>query len=275
VAGKEKRLDSPPARRARTFRVLLALRTVIRKLSTFLASSILPSLNFPSHLYAICNWRLVGCLSVFLEARRQPTAERGRHPPEDAFWEIHAEEEPMNNPVELKQCSGSHIGRKHMGLAVVRLSFIAAFTLGWGLVWSVPASATASHQTQVFTFPVVDDTFLNQCPGGEDMLLNGNIHLIIHTTQDARGGSHQAIQQSGVFSAIGLTTGTQYVWIQISGNVVNQNSVAPFEFTQTVSSRIVGQGPNNGQLLKDVAHVTINANGEVSASFENFTSECN
>ena len=132
-----------------------------------------------------------------------------------------------------------------------------------------------SPETQVFTIHLVDDYFTNQCPGGEDMLLNGSVHLIIHTTQDAQGGMHEAIRQSGVFSAIGLTTGTKYVWIQIAGAAVNQHGVAPFEFTQTVSDRIVGRGPNNGQLLKHVAHVTINANGELSVSFERLTSECN
>jgi len=158
---------------------------------------------------------------------------------------------------------------------LVRFSLIAVFTLGSGLLWSALASAQASPQTDVFTFSLVDDHYFNQCSGGEDMLVNGSIHVIIHRTQDAQGGVLVVTRQSGAFSAIGLTTGTKYVWIQVVGNVGNYLSgVPPFRFTETVTDRIVGPGPNSGQLLKETAHITVNANGELVVIFDKLISEC-
>ena len=177
----------------------------------------------------------------------------------------------MNNPVG----SGSRIDSKHIRVMLVRFSLIAVFTLGSGLLWSSPASAQASPQTDVFTFPLVDDYYFNQCPGGEDMVLNGSVHLILHTTQDAQGGLLIVTRQSGAFRAIGVTTGTKYVWIQVVGNVQNYPwGDPPFQFAQTVMDRIVGPGPNHGQLMKETAHITVNANGEWVVIFDKFTSDC-
>jgi hypothetical protein len=38
--------------------------------------------------------------------------------------------------------------------------------------------------------------------------------------------------------------------------------------------RIIGQGPGNNYLVHEVFHVTINANGEVTAYVDNFSIEC-
>ena len=85
---------------------------------------------------------------------------------------------------------------------------------------------------------------------------------------------HEAIRQSSVFSAIGLTTGAKYVWIVIAGAAVNQHGVAPFEFTQTVSDRIVGRGPNMAS-FSNMLPTSRLTQMELSVSLEHLTSECN
>jgi hypothetical protein len=48
------------------------------------------------------------------------------------------------------------------------------------------------------------------------------------------------------------------------------------QFNQTFVNnfRIIGQGPGNNFLVHENFHLTINANGEVTATHDNFSVEC-
>ena len=155
--------------------------------------------------------------------------------------------------------------------------FVAALVLGSILFWSGPTSAAASNETRVFHFTLTNEPFYFHyfCANGEDVLMNGDITLVISTTIDGQGGAEMLARQSGHFRLTGLTTGSEYIYQQMSGYTAkNSYYVWPWVFTQTVNSRIIGQGPDAGFVMRDIAHFTMNANGEISVTFERTVGEC-
>jgi hypothetical protein len=48
----------------------------------------------------------------------------------------------------------------------------------------------------------------------------------------------------------------------------------PYTFTYINNFRMIGQGPGNNFLVHTTNHVTINANGEATATVDNTSTEC-
>jgi hypothetical protein len=88
---------------------------------------------------------------------------------------------------------------------------------------------------------------------------NGNIHAKIHENlQDVSG--------------VGETTGAKY---QITQTIDEEmNLVAAQEATLTVDVRVIGQGSVPNFLEHVTEHITVNANGDVTATVANLTAEC-
>jgi hypothetical protein len=86
------------------------------------------------------------------------------------------------------------------------------------------------------------------------------------------GKFHDQLQGSDL---VGSVTGDVY---QATG-VAQQNfsgsfTNGQFNFTFVGNFRIIGQGPGNNFLMHEVAHTTINANGDATVMFDNFTVDC-
>ena len=108
---------------------------------------------------------------------------------------------------------------------------------------------------------------------GEDVALSGTLHVLFHTTIDNSGGFHTKFhfQPQGI-SGMGLTTGDKY---QATGETQGtDNGKVGFESTFVNNFKIIGQGPGNNFLVHENFHITVNANGEVTASVDNFSVEC-
>lgn len=108
---------------------------------------------------------------------------------------------------------------------------------------------------------------------GEVVLLSGPLHIIVHTTLDARGGAHLKLhfQPQGI-SGTGQTTGDRY---QATGVTQEHLNLKKGEtYTRVNNFRMIGQGPGNNFLVHETFHVTINANGVLTAWVDNFTVEC-
>jgi hypothetical protein len=108
---------------------------------------------------------------------------------------------------------------------------------------------------------------------GELVDLSGTLHVLFHTTLDGSGGFHSKFhfQPQGV-TGLGLTTGDVY-----QGTGVNQgqiNGTVGEESTFVDNFRLIGHGPGNNFLLHETVHVTVNANGVVTALVSNFSVEC-
>jgi hypothetical protein len=110
---------------------------------------------------------------------------------------------------------------------------------------------------------------------GEDVQLTGFFHNVIHTTINGNGFvSTFHFQPQGV-TGVGLTSGDKYQSTgvgkeQISGSFVN----GQFSSTFILNIGIIGQGSGNNAVLHEETHVTINADGQATASFDNFRAEC-
>jgi len=52
------------------------------------------------------------------------------------------------------------------------------------------------------------------------------------------------------------------------------SSGLPFTFTSVNNFRIIGQGPGNNSVVHENTHITINANGTITASVDNFKATC-
>jgi hypothetical protein len=108
---------------------------------------------------------------------------------------------------------------------------------------------------------------------GEVVSLSGNLHVLLNITNDNAGGFHfkDHAQPQGI-SGVGLITGDKY---QATGvTQFESNAKVGQEFTFINNFRIIGQGPGNNFLVHETMHITINANGTVTASFDHFSVDC-
>jgi len=109
---------------------------------------------------------------------------------------------------------------------------------------------------------------------GETVHLTGELHSVFHVTEDESGGYHTVShsQPQGV-SGVGLTSGDRYQGTGVTRWTTNFN-VFPYNDTFINNFRIIGQGPGNNYTIHHNIHVTINANGDVTADVDNFKAEC-
>lgn len=109
---------------------------------------------------------------------------------------------------------------------------------------------------------------------GEVVLLSGDLHALFHFTDDGSGGFHvmSEFNPQGV-SGTGLTSGDKYQGTGVTRFDFNAHAL-PFETTFINNFRIIGEGSGNNLLIHATFHITVNANGEVTAVVTNFSAEC-
>jgi hypothetical protein len=109
---------------------------------------------------------------------------------------------------------------------------------------------------------------------GELVQLSGPLHILFTTTIDDRGGFHSKFhnQPQGV-SGTGLTTGASYNATGVTQG--NFNGKVGYETTFVNNFKIVGQGPGNNFMIHETFHVTVNANGTLTAFVDQTSIVCN
>src|SRR2546425_838282 len=151
----------------------------------------------------------------------------------------------------------------------LRGSFLAFLTVATMIV-SPPAYAATTSSVMPFPEP----TITNPC-NGEDVNVSGNVHVTIGATIDGNGGIHLRIHINNQdVSGIGVTTGSKY---QIPTTL---DSSAYFgtatTMTLTVNTRVVAQGSTPNFNMRELVHVTMDANGVTTASIDNASiTDCN
>jgi hypothetical protein len=139
----------------------------------------------------------------------------------------------------------------------------------------VNSLAKASTFKSNVSFPI-DLIFPVPCAAGgtgEDVHVTGEIHELFHVTLDGRGGFHLEFHQNGQgVRGTGLTTGDKY---QVTGMFHNSiNGKVGVEETVANSLHFIGKGSASNFLLHQNLHITVNANGTVTASIDNTRVEC-
>jgi hypothetical protein len=108
----------------------------------------------------------------------------------------------------------------------------------------------------------------NDCTG-EQVELSGTIHLVSQQQSDGSVVGHFNYQN---VSGVGLTSGTTYR----ASTVDTVRLAAPFpsDITSVGSFHLIGQGENDNLLVNALFHITVNANGEVTASIDDTSIRC-
>lgn len=155
---------------------------------------------------------------------------------------------------------------------VTRLLFAAVVLTA--LVLS-PARTRSQAESTTFNFTeTVPAVTVGTCEGTRLISLTGEVHFVVHFTTSASGNQH--VHYSINYQDV---TGVD----QFGNNYnVNSNSNDTSSFnaeTQTSESvvqyfRLIGQGQVPNQQVRNVMHITINNNGEPTAVFDHFYTDC-
>ena len=111
---------------------------------------------------------------------------------------------------------------------------------------------------------------------GEVVDLSGDLHSLITLTVNGNNFTMKMHFQPQGISGTGETTGLKYQATGVTQQTTN-GSFVNGQFNTTFINRfdIIGQGPGNNFRVRETAHITVNANGTVTVSFDNFVIECN
>jgi hypothetical protein len=139
-----------------------------------------------------------------------------------------------------------------------------------GLVVQTPTRAAVVVNTNVpFTLSVASTCF------PEIVVLTGSAHILQTSEVDSNGGIHFKSQlQSQGISGVGMITGVKYQGMSLRQTHTIDHSTPALETTFRLDIRVIGQGPANNFSVQVTMHITINANGEVTANVVNTSFEC-
>jgi len=141
---------------------------------------------------------------------------------------------------------------------------------------AVPASAGADGTTltTIFRTPIAG-VISTSCSIPEPVSFSGRYQSVFHYTLDANGVAHfsGAVSSNGVGTA--LVTGTSYLFAGASSSSSNTAPDGfPYHNTFTNTFLLVSHGPGDNLLMHATTHVTIDANGTLTAEVTNTTFEC-
>lgn len=139
---------------------------------------------------------------------------------------------------------------------------------------SGPAGTTAQRATAVTTTEIVplQLTVLIPCVP-EDVSVGGSLHIVTHTTVNSDGSFHAVshFNPQGV-RGIGNSTGHTYRGTGATHTVINLH--AGVQETYVNNFRFLGQGRARNYTVHENAHVTVNANGQMTTLVDNLKVTC-
>ena len=125
--------------------------------------------------------------------------------------------------------------------------------------------------------PIVLDVFVPCANGGagENVHFEGTLHVLMSLTINGNHVSGKAHFQPQGLNGVGGVTGDKYQATgvtqgEFSDNLINGQATETF----VNNFRIIGQGPGNNATVHENAHITINANGILTATVDNFSADC-
>lgn len=117
--------------------------------------------------------------------------------------------------------------------------------------------------------------FWNGCAGEYVGFASGSIqHVVADSRSDGSGGYHVRFHRNGQhYNGPGLSwngsawepTGTEYVGTSVLNYSENVKPPFPAEYTFTERVRLIQKGPGPDSFVNIVDHITVNANGDVTA----------
>lgn len=136
---------------------------------------------------------------------------------------------------------------------------------------AAPASATTTRVTIPFS-----GVIFNDCTG-ETIAYNGELRQQFRSELDATGRSHFELRsRSSDMSAVGLTSGMRYrfIVVQHMGDYAGSSPFAGVIFTNTLTYKLVSQGPGANMEIGFNVHFTLTKAGELTADVDHDHTSC-
>jgi hypothetical protein len=154
---------------------------------------------------------------------------------------------------------------------------IRYFLFAFAMVLLAGAPATAKVTDNVKE-PFSQDVFVPCANGGagELVTISGRLHILFTQTEDAAGGLHLTFhfQPQGA-SGIGSETGDVYRAVGLTRGTTNIGTDGlPFIDTFVNNFYLIGTAGGVSFKTHNTVHVTVNANGEISAEVDNSSVTC-
>ncbi len=154
-------------------------------------------------------------------------------------------------------------------LPLLTLSLVALVAAGPQTAARDQASTVTSNASFPFTETAVtcDNVFVT---------LTGKMHLLAHVTTDAQGGRHATLQINTEAVKGTDAAGNRYVSSSTNSDTINEAGADGTQSEHTVTTKFLLNGRGNlpDLFAKVTMHVTVNANGEVTAEVTNVVVNC-
>jgi hypothetical protein len=124
------------------------------------------------------------------------------------------------------------------------------------------------------TFHVPASVQTNPCFPTDVINLSGDIHVVITTTTDGKGGYHVTNKLNSQLSGVSITTGTKYVNSEEKEDEWYARPPFPAIHTQTYDFLLVSQSNTPNYVLHMTMHETVNAQGVPTATVDSFSMDC-
>jgi hypothetical protein len=149
------------------------------------------------------------------------------------------------------------------------------------LALAVPLLAVTTGQRPAAASTVVNVTIhvpakvqTNPCFPADVVNLSGDIHIVITTTADKRGGYHVTNSLNSQLSGVSITTGTKYVNSETKEDDWYAAAPFPAVHTATYDFLLVAQNGTPNYVLHMTMHETVTAGGVPSATVDKFWMDC-
>jgi hypothetical protein len=125
-----------------------------------------------------------------------------------------------------------------------------------------------------YTFHVPASVQTNPCFPTDVVNLSGDIHVVITSTADRKGGYRVKNHLNSELKGTSITTGTKYINSEDKDEEWYARPPFPAVHTHTYDFLLVSQSGTNNYVLHMTMHETVNANGVPTATVDNFSMDC-
>jgi hypothetical protein len=125
-----------------------------------------------------------------------------------------------------------------------------------------------------YTFHVPASVQTNPCFPADVVNLSGDIHVVITTTADKRGGYHVTNSLNSQLSGLSITTGTKYVNSENQQEDWYARAPWPAVHTHTYDFLLISNNGTPDYVLHMTMHETVTAGGVPTAVVDNFSMDC-
>jgi hypothetical protein len=137
--------------------------------------------------------------------------------------------------------------------------------------------AAASQFTENVSVPIDLFAFIPCANGGvgENVQFSGNLHSLVHVTINDNRFTTKTQNQPEGLKGIGAITGDTYNATGVTQDTQNGSFInGSFTYTFINNFKLIGPGTDNNYLVHENFTVTVNANGTVVVTMDNFSVEC-